>query len=1210
MGIASRLHRTVNMLIFKKLKYIQILVHLIFKKYKMSIQLLSDKVYTKCELKLVGFDKIEGTPITQIHNTIRKEFELELRAIINSFVAELSKHPLPEKKKEIALNFKELFCSKEFKGIFKHDINYSEEYKMKCIKECEINDPRTSKKFVIEKNYDLSEKSKDFYCVFSDKHGWNSWVKEFSPAKYIISVEHNNTDNSIVQRYEIRDLPKILNSVPVLEIENYIPRVTILEEISNLFEQKNKKVNITGISGIGKTFLAKHFVEHYSEKFSHIVWLNCASGTVKAFTQGKGVKLLDIMGLASEYKSYKEGNMSEEGLMSMVLGRLQNIKVSSLFVLDNIDKDIYNYEDEIQLASNWKILTTSQEKLDGFHNYSTPYFDEESIHLFYKYYTLEKDDDNLIRLLSAIEYHTLTIELLAKTAEQRQLNIIQLVNRFIENGVNVVEKTKVIADHGKERKKTEIENIERYLELVFDTSLLTEEECKILLNIALLQSDYILTDLFQEVYLNNTQDKKMVDVFAADLYSLIKKGWVQVENNKIRIHGLVKKVIINKYYSRNDFYHLTIKYLTKVLKQSFDVNSLEQIDYMVLSESMLENIKEETSDSINLKAFVSVHYHNLGLFEKSKKNLSQLLSVKDEDVYNIIIRLHNLSITSIEQHNYTEALMFSEKISSSFSKDIKEKMYVTLINFLTSFFEENKIETIKDFENKFNYSDLTQLVNIELDCQSNVVVYGNTNIDLLERIKNLKNIISIRQTILDIFEDNISEKIISSVGIYKDLLLKNVSLFDHIGTWYSRDLKNHQDAELFFKRTLNIKEKIFKKGHFSLSVSYHHLTLLYLNWKNIEQARYYLEKNREICDTLSTNHPLVNLFQKDAYIFKKLENESYVSENIEKIIQSKFDNLFNQNQDFTALTLYHHTLALIYFENKDYEKAITYFQKEMSISDSENVNIFDLVLLNIHLGVCYLYVKNFSRAMLQHHNATLLKNKVENLKDIELLSKPLDEFRDALIESAVLSDFIPIIETMILSELKKLENKYISIFSKLPSKNDLSIVVKEIFIFLSNLENIISEKPVGGINLYITEYEKVCDSLIKNNAGTDYLSINASNIHFEILDEYCQTIIDLFVKYKKWDLVCKYSLMKLFLNEKHFETKNRGMIYYTISYCYFNLKQPEQALEAIHQAIAIYSKACEIRYDEMETAEKLKALLKGALDLEKLIKEELGRFRV
>ena len=97
----------------------------------MSIQLLRDSVYNRCEIKLVGFDKMEGTPITQIHNTIRKIFEFELRSIINSFVSELSKSTSEQQKKNVALSYINRFLSKEYKGIFKHDIHYSEEFKKK-----------------------------------------------------------------------------------------------------------------------------------------------------------------------------------------------------------------------------------------------------------------------------------------------------------------------------------------------------------------------------------------------------------------------------------------------------------------------------------------------------------------------------------------------------------------------------------------------------------------------------------------------------------------------------------------------------------------------------------------------------------------------------------------------------------------------------------------------------------------------------------------------------------------------------------------------------------------------------------------------------------------------------------------------------------------------------------------------------------------------
>ena len=154
------------------------------------------------------------------------------------------------------------------------------------------------------------------------------------------------------------------------------------------------------------------------------------------------------------------------------------------------------------LSTNWNILGTSQQHLKGFENYSAPDFKRESLDLFYTFYTVEKDDDNLIRLLSAIEYHTLVIELLAKTANERGLSIIALVNRFTKKGINVVEQVEIESEHGVER-GINIENIEEYLGIIFDTSSLKEEQCKILLNIALMQEDSIPMDLFEEVYLNN-----------------------------------------------------------------------------------------------------------------------------------------------------------------------------------------------------------------------------------------------------------------------------------------------------------------------------------------------------------------------------------------------------------------------------------------------------------------------------------------------------------------------------------------------------------------------------------------------------------------------------------------------------------------------------------------------------------------------------------
>ena len=216
------------------------------------------------------------------------------------------------------------------------------------------------------------------------------------------------------------------------------------------------------------------------------------------------------------------------------------------------------------------------------------------------------------------------------------------------------------------------------------------------------------------------------------------------------------------------------------------------------------------------------------------------------------------------------------------------------------------------------------------------------------------------------------------------------------------ELKEYKKAEKYIKRTLKINLRILNEGHFMLSVSYHHLTILYINWQNIKRAKHYLEKNHQICSTLSKNHPLVNLLQEDCYAFEKFEKEILLSENIEIALKSKFDVLNNKNQNSTSLLEYFHTLAIIYFEHRDYEKAIEYFLKKRTILlNSDSVDSFELILFYIYLGLCYLYKKDFRLAMQLQHQAIMLKDNAENKIDIEKIDKLLAEFTEALVDSAI-----------------------------------------------------------------------------------------------------------------------------------------------------------------------------------------------------------------
>lgn len=846
----------------------------------MSIQLLRDKVYEICEKKLAEFDKVEDASMARIHKEIRKGFALELNMIINSFVLELSKCSSLKKKEEIASNYKEQFASKEFKAIFKEDMYYSDEYKRKCIKNCDITDTRTTKGFLFEKET-KDEKSYDFYCVYVGKLGWNGWLEEFSPADIIISAEHNNTDNSIVYRYEIRNLPKELNSIPFLEIENYVPRLTILEEILNLFKQKNRKINITGISGIGKTLLAKHFLQHYFEDFSHIVWLNCSSGILNAFTSSNGIALIDTMGMIVEYNSYLEGKMNAEGIMSILLGRLKNVKNNCIIVLDNIDEDIYNYA--FNLPTNWKILTTSQKKLEGFYNYTSPNFEEKATALFYKYYTLEKDDESLIRLLSTIEYHTLTVELLAKTAEQRQITIIDLLKRFTESGINVVEKAIIRSEHSNERRQT-IENIENYLNIIFDTSNLSDEEFKIILNLAIMQDEAISIELFVDVYLSGGENKKEVDTLYGDINILSNKGWINKENNEILLHNLIKEIFLKNHINYETFFKPTIDYLLSCLQVD---NFTNTIKYFSLLENFLKNIQ---SDALikHMVEPMSDFYNLLGLHHKSLELYSAYfpLDIKSLDFKN----LNNYAYRYRCMGNYYNALECYYKIYNHFASQNPrmDYMFAYFESFCNNERESNTIENegklldimsnlllglILFVENKYHISEV-YINEITLNKRKKAILF------LTDALNQEKTLIKG----IELYISKVGENEAFSQENLKRCKNTYSSINTCLGTLYL-SLKDYERAFFFFEESIKNIEQLYGQYSYHLLQNYRILFDFFLGKNDSVNAAAYLDKYTFICERFPVNHP-EKVYQKKMEAKLYLLNNSLSKRKTNKLIKS------------------------------------------------------------------------------------------------------------------------------------------------------------------------------------------------------------------------------------------------------------------------------------------------------------------------------------
>ena len=101
----------------------------------------------------------------------------------------------------------------------------------------------------------------------------------------------------------------------------------------------------------------------------------------------------------------------------------------NLLILDNADATLSSYYDKLPRQPHWHILVTSREHIEGFKSKELGFLKpDKALLLFQKHCTRITDIKAIETLLRTIDYHTLTIEILAKTAQLRRLDIATLQN--------------------------------------------------------------------------------------------------------------------------------------------------------------------------------------------------------------------------------------------------------------------------------------------------------------------------------------------------------------------------------------------------------------------------------------------------------------------------------------------------------------------------------------------------------------------------------------------------------------------------------------------------------------------------------------------------------------------------------------------------------------------------------------------------------------
>jgi tetratricopeptide (TPR) repeat protein len=672
------------------------------------------------------------------------------------------------------------------------------------------------------------------------------------------NVHIGDINTTTYNYYPIPVLPKELTSkIPKTSQKQIVGRSEDLKDLhTRLFDNK-QVVLVNGLGGIGKTTLAQVYVSEYYEEYKHIVWSSQLSGDFSADlinTEG----LLLGLGISTEGKDLPT-------LFNETLIALKSISDQpNLWVIDNADAGLRDYYDYLPGQPNWHILVTSRERIAHFDLKELDFLSEtDAIALFKKHYALSKiSDHEILELVKAVDKHTLTIEILAKTAQEQRTPLSRLkkaIEDDLQSGVYI------------RHKGSEIERVTSYLSSIFSLSQLSPEEIRLMQLMACLPPEYHhFVDLLSWIHADDTLEE---DLMAIVINKLVSKGWLlsDPETDSFKMHRILGEITYRQAPpSISDMLGLNNAISDKLdLDQAKD-NPVDKFQWIPFGDAILERFKNDSSWEISkLQNNLANVYGDLGRYEVAAKLLETALEsdLKNfgKDHPNVADSQSNLALVYHDLGRYEAAAQLLE---------------IALENDLKNFGKDHPTAAARQSNLALVYRDLGRYY---------------------EAAKLLETTV---------------ERDLKNFG--KDH--PNVAVSQSILANVFRDLGRYEEAPKLLETALKSTEKNFDKEHPNVAISQSNLANVYRDLGRSEEAAKLLETAVESkLKNFGKDHPTVADSQSNlALVYRDLGRYDAAAQLLETALESSMKNF---GRDHPTVTLYQSNLALVYRDLGRYDAA-------------------------------------------------------------------------------------------------------------------------------------------------------------------------------------------------------------------------------------------------------------------------------------------------
>lgn len=838
----------------------------------------------------------------------------------------------------------------------------------------------------------------------------------------MINQEHYGSGDNIQRDKHVyynakSPIEPILTKPVYVDGDNVIGRESALSELQALLINSNKPILIKGMRGIGKTTLtALYFTQSQSEqRYKYYAWLENKNGIADTF----------LSELPHSLNITFDPFDNTDKRLSILLAKLANLDSEdkkNLLIIDNADVEIEKYAKYLPMNTKWDIILTSPARLsDNFITYKLDVLKPEDSYLLFKKLCPKENigtNDAIKELLKLVGYHTLTVEMLAKTINESFFLTVEDTINYLKNHQldNDDLQHAVRINHS-----TDEETIFKYLLKVFyiatnkeDKNYMPDENIYLLKQFAVLPSVFIDINDFIELISSDTYNKIILGKATRDLE---KKGWLEsYQDKKFKMHNIIQEIILHKFNPSFEDCQILIERLTKQLR--INDNNLfrtysQFIDYAT---SIINYITKENPQTCDLFDALGTIHRILGNYSKALEYYEKVLKIR-KNIFG------ENSLAAVKTHNdliiiYQDKGLYDKAINYYFSNVVpmiqqfpKESIELGILyqNISSAYRAQGENDTA------FEYIEKSLII------QKNIL--GETHASLASIYNNLGDMymaagkyeiaLEYLNKALSINKDNLPKNHYNLVKQYSNMGLvykaqgeynkalecfnqglecvitekhpDTALIYNNMGTVYEA-LGEWDNALKYYKKSNEIRIPFLGEHHPEIAVTYNNMGLIYTEKGEYEKTLEYCTKALSIAkDCFGENHARVaDIYHAIAIMYYEKKEYKLALEYFAKVL--KIEKIVLPENHF-ELSISYNNLALIYFKLKEYNEALNYFHKAIKIIKLTFGDIHPgLIESYINLAHTYYKIAKFDKTLEYFFKVLTIKQKFPEGSKINLVN--------------------------------------------------------------------------------------------------------------------------------------------------------------------------------------------------------------------------------